>query len=530
MRIRAAAQRQKHIVFGLVAGLVCSTASMLKSDESKEPSLNKGYASREAEIADAVRRNNQIFKDWPRPQLALVFTGQMNGYLEPCGCAGLDNQKGGLKRRHSLFKRLTDQGWPLVPLDMGGLVRRVGPQAEMKYRFGLNSLIELGYRSIGFGVRELQLSSDAVIFALANLDPKKNPIVSANVGLIDFESGFSKRYQVIEKAGKRIGVTSVLGKRHEAALRGASEIIWEDPAQALREVVPQLVSENCDLLILQAHAEPEEIRKLSKEFPQFHFVVTAGAEEPPNRLYPIEGTQAQLIEVGKKGMYAMVLGLYDDLEKPLRIERVPLDHRFDDSKEMQKMLIAYQEELKVTSFEGLGITGVKHPTDSFVGSAACADCHTMAAEEFGKTPHSHATQTLVELDPPRHFDPECLSCHATGWEPQEYFPYASGFMSLEKTPHLNANGCENCHGPGQAHVAAESGDTDSGDTDADDGELERLRAAMRLEIVENEGNQDGQVYKEAVVVQMCMKCHDLDNSPEFDFQEYWPKVEHYGKD
>ena len=53
---------------------------------------------------------------------------------------------------------------------------------------------------------------------------------------------------------------------------------------------------------------------------------------------------------------------------------------------------------------------------------------------------------------------------------------------------------------------------------------------MRLTIVDNEGNKDGQVYEEAVVVKMCMKCHDIDNSPDFDFQEYWLKVKHSGMD
>jgi len=535
MRIRAAFARQKHLVFCLTAALVCLTASMLKSEEGSELGADDGsashesvsgkFASREAEIADAIKRNNLIFDDWPKPQLALVFSGEMDGYLEPCGCAGLDNQKGGLQRRHTILKRLADQGWPLVPIDMGGLVRRVGPQAEMKYRFGLQSLIELGYGAVGFGVRELQLSTESLVFAVANLDPEKNPLVSANVGLIDFESSFSKRYRVVEKAGKRIGVTSVLGKRHEPALRTASEIIWRDPEQALREVLPQLENENCDLLVLLAHAEPEEVRQLSQKFPQFQFMVTAGAPEPPEGLQAVEGTSAQLIETGHRGMYVMVLGIFDDRERPFRLQRVPLDHRFEDSDAMQKMLIAYQDELKVTGFNGLGITGVRHPTAGFVGSAACADCHTMAMEEFLKTPHSHATRTLVKLDPPRHFDPECLSCHATGWEPQEYFPYVSGFLSLEETPHLKANGCENCHGPGQGHVAAESGDTD-----ADDIELERLRAAMQLKIVENEGNQHGQVFEGATVVNICIKCHDEANSPDFDFQEYWPQVEHYGKD
>ncbi len=492
-----------------------------------EAAGGKKFPTRQAEIADAVLRNGEIFSDWPRPQLALVFSGEMDGYVEPCGCAGLDNQKGGLKRRHTLLRQLQERGWPLVPLDLGGLVRRVGPQAEMKYRFALKSLLEMGYPAVGFGARELQLSTDAVIYALANLELGKNPLVSANVAVFDFDSGFSRKYRVIEQAGQRIGVTSVLGQRHAGALRNASDVLWVDPEQALREVVPQLAGENCDLSILLVHGEPEEARQLARKFPQFQLVATAGgAEEPPHRMERIEGTDnTPLIEVGHKGMYVMVLGIYPDAAEPYRMQRVPLDHRFEDSEAMQRMLVAYQDELQDTGLEGLGITGVAHPTDEFVGSAVCADCHTEAAEVFENTSHAHAMGSLVELDPPRHYDPECLSCHVVGWEPQKYFPYNSGYLSLEKTPHLMNNGCENCHGPGKTHVAAESGEVD-----ADEAELERLRARMRLQIVENEGNQEGQVFEEGVVVKMCMQCHDLDNSPAFDFQEYWPHVEHYGKD
>ena len=526
MRFRADALRRNYLVWGCATLLVCSTASLLWSDDNSETESAQNSPTREEQIADAVKRNGPIFSDWPKPELAIVISGEMDGYLEPCGCAGLDNQKGGLKRRHTFFKQLTDKGWPIIPLDMGGLVRRVGPQSEMKYRFALQSLIKHDYETIGFGVRELLLSTDALIFAIANLEPDTNPLVSANVDLFSTDSGFSKKYHIVEKGGKRIGVTSVLGKQHQAKLKNAEGIMLQDPEKALEKIVPKLEKEECDLLILLVHSDPEEARELARKYPQFQFVATTGgAEEPPNRMYPIQGSQAQLIEAGHKGMYVMVLGIFDDAEQPYRIQRVPLDHRFDDSEDMQKMLIAYQDELKTTGLEGLGVTGVKHSTDGFVGTEACADCHSSAMEAFENTPHAHATKTLVELDPPRHFDPECLSCHATGWEPQKYFPYASGYLGLKKTPHLLDNGCENCHGPGQAHVAAESGETE-----ANEAQLEKLRARMRLKIVENEGNKDGQVFEKGVVAKMCMKCHDLDNSPEFDFQEYWPEVEHYGKD
>jgi len=499
--------------------LLCGNLRLLSAAEPK-------FESREAQIADAQKKNGLIFVDWPKPDLVLVFSGEMDGYLEPCGCAGLGNQKGGLKRRHTFFKRLADRGWPVVALDMGGQIRRFGPQADIKYRFAMKALTKLGYQAIGLGIKELQLDSNYLAYVLSNFEDRPNPVVSANLSIIDPSHGLSSRYRVIQVGNIKVGVTAVLGKKHQAALKNSSDIAWTEPAEALQKILPKMQGENCDLLILLVHADPDEATALAGQFPQFQFVATTGgAEEPPHRLTPIEGTETQFIEAGHKGMYLTVVGLYDDPRQPIRLQRVPLDHRFEDSSAMQQLLVEYQDELKTMELSGLGLFGNKHPVDSFVGSSVCADCHTEAAEIFEATPHAQATQTLVDLEPSRHFDPECLSCHVTGWNPQEFFPYTSGFQGLEKTLHLTGNGCENCHGPGAAHVAAESGDAG-----AEDDELERLRAAMRLKIVENEGNQEGQEIQTAVVVKMCLNCHDLDNSPEFDFQEYWKRVKHYGKD
>ena len=228
---------------------------------------------------------------------------------------------------------------------------------------------------------------------------------------------------MVEAGGKRIGITAVLGKKHQAALPKSEEISWKSPDQALRQVLPKLRSERCDFRVLLVHAEPKEAKQLARQFPQFNLVATTGgAEEPPHRFLEIEGSRAQLVEVGQKGMYVIVVGIYDNRKTPLRFQRVPLDHRFEDAYEMQQMLVAYQEELKGTGFAGLGLTSVKHPLDAFVGSEACADCHTTATEEFHKTPHAHATETLVKLDPPRHFDPECLKLPRYRLESPKVFP------------------------------------------------------------------------------------------------------------
>src|SRR5215469_12482967 len=84
-------------------------------------------------LPDPVVQNGAIFKDWKKPKLALVFTGEQLGYIEPCGCAGLENQKGGLRRRDTFLKQLRDKGWPVVAFDNGGLIRRFNRQQEIKF-------------------------------------------------------------------------------------------------------------------------------------------------------------------------------------------------------------------------------------------------------------------------------------------------------------------------------------------------------------------------------------------------------------
>jgi hypothetical protein len=326
---------------------------------------------------------------------------------------------------------------------------------------------------------------------------------------------------VIEAGGKKIGVTAVLGEKYEARLQG-DELVHEPPREALKKATAELQDKKCDFYVLLAHAPVDEARKLAAAVPGFDLVVASG--ETPVASYEletVEGTKTRLIQVGQKSMYVGVVGLFDDAKTPIRYDSVALDARFADSPAMLKLLADYQEQLKDLGLEELGAKPQPHPSGhKFIGSEKCGECHTKAMEKWRETAHSHATDSLVT--PPnsrasiaRHYDPECLSCHVTGWEPQKFFPYDSGYLSLEKTPQLVGSGCENCHGPGSAHVAAENNETT-----VSAGELAKLREAMRLPLAGAE--------------QRCTECHDVDNSPDFHkpgaFDRYWQRVKHHGKD
>ena len=84
-----------------------------------------------------------VWKEWPRPQLALMISGEQHGYFEPCGCTS--NQMGGMARRADLVKKLMEAGWEVRGVDLGGLSRRTIRQAQIKFESSLQALRDLQY-------------------------------------------------------------------------------------------------------------------------------------------------------------------------------------------------------------------------------------------------------------------------------------------------------------------------------------------------------------------------------------------------
>ena len=457
---------------------------------------------------DPIAVNGEIFVGWQKPKVALVISGRQDGYLEPCGCAGLDRMKGGLTRRHSLFKELKAKGWPVVAMDCGGLVKGFGRQAELKFHLSVDAMQKMGYDAIALGKTDLRLPAGELLSRVASSKGAPSPFLSANVAIFGFAADMTADHRIVDAGGLRIGITSVLGTSWQKEINN-TDVEMADPAAKLREVLPKL-KERSDVLVLLAHATMDESKRLADEFPEFDIVVTGGGNPVPPKDKEVLPKGNVLIEVGEKGMDAIVLGIYGD--DKIEYQRVPLDSRFEDSLDMKEFMRQYQQQLKADGLAGLGIRQVPHPQAAelgkFVGSKECESCHEESYDVWKKTGHADAWKTLVKLEVPRNYDPECISCHVIGWHPTEYFPYESGFLSEAETPKLIDVGCENCHGPGEKHIDAEMGD---------DAELQKkLQKAM---VVTKEQAQHDKT-------RWCLNCHDLDNSPDFNFEEYWPKVEH----
>ena len=76
-------------------------------------------------VATEEEKNQKIAVDWKDPLFVFFVTGNQTGYIEPCGCTGLENQKGGLSRRDSFLTSVRKRGWEVIPIDGGGQVFQV---------------------------------------------------------------------------------------------------------------------------------------------------------------------------------------------------------------------------------------------------------------------------------------------------------------------------------------------------------------------------------------------------------------------
>jgi hypothetical protein len=439
-----------------------------------------------------------------------------------------------MARRAGLFSKIESLGWTVRGVDVGGLSRRSGPQAQIKFETMLEALRELKYVALGMGVAELRLDPGYLLAQHLEAGDPRLCFLGANLTFLGTkELGTPLSYTIVEVEGCRVGVTSVMSDRirrevipdrtpEEAAV---ADLQWGDPSEALTEVLKKFDEEKVDFRVLLSQSTDEEIREQAVAFPQFDIIVAADGKDgdrEPEMIGPV-----RLLRVGEKGKTAGVVGLYPKGEKDsIRYELVTISAaHFSESEKMAELMKVYQGRLKDSSIV-TAENPVVHPSGAtFVGASKCGECHTKAFEIWKDTPHAHAFESLDPVHQrhgyerlhgiARDFDPECLSCHVTGWDPEEYVRFQSGFLNEQFAADdsekllqalMGGSQCENCHGPGSRHVEL----IEAGNTEAAAKEVR-----VTLEHAKNE---------------TCGKCHDADNSPEFNFEKYWEKVKHPGLD
>lgn len=414
-------------------------------------------------------------------QVSLIYSANLDGELEPCGCSE-QGDLGGLKRRAQLLDDMRKQNSNLIALSGGGLIASEGASDQVKSAFILEGFAALQYDAVALQWKD-------IAFGVDFLAKDKLPWISSNWK----DQAFPKR-QVIKR--------QVQGKKLEMHVYA-----WLDPeASPMRKMLGEHGVVQTDKIPLQQQLKQSHsagaltVLVIDKPLPEIEqqfdlsavdvLIIKSAYEE----FSPSKSVGNTLVlQAGSRGMRLGKLDFhFDPAAKASRISAlqekvIPMPSSIADAPRMLDWYQRYNDRVKQDYLKRVELRKkMESGVSPYAGEESCESCHPKQYQRWSESEHAKAYEDLEEVG--KSFDPACLQCHTVGFE------QPGGFFDAVMTSQLTAVQCENCHGAAKAHVDS----------------------AGKTPVA-------NQAWKKP---QMCAQCHTQPHSPGFDLEKYWPKIAH----
>lgn len=405
--------------------------------------------------------------------LTLVYSGNLNGELEPCGCSEAGNL-GGLKRRATLLDQLRAKDPQLVVISSGGLLFVEGAGDRLKSEYILSGFKQQGYDAIGVQWRDLALGPELVLEAGL-------PWVASN-----WHDDSLPASRLIERSGARIAFFSWLDPQQspQQQMQGSHTLVDGD-ITGLHRALRQAKADGA--ITVLATELPLKLAAGELGLEDVDILIQRSAYEEYSD--PVMQGETLVLQPGSRGMRLgrVDLTLADGRIQSWRHQVLPMPDTIADAEKMRDWYEDYNAAVKAAYLRRVELRKQREQGQSpYVGEEVCQTCHQAEHKVWSASDHAMAYDDLEAVG--KSFDPECIQCHVVG------FDKSGGFVDMNMTGHLMGVQCESCHGMGRAHVEA--------------------KGAVALP------NSDWDKEK------ICAQCHTQPHSPGFEFDKYWPKIRH----
>ena len=180
--------------------------------------------------------------------ITIIYSANLNGELEPCGCAEATNL-GGIKRRATMIQRLRVERPDLFLISSGGLLSSDSPQDRLKGEYILKGLATMDYDALGLQWRDLA-------FGLGFIEKFALPWVASN-----WFSDAIPPIRTVKRAGMRLAFFAWLdaNKSPQRQMTGAQKIVSDNP-QALVRAMAKAKNKRA-LTVLMTTLSLEDVRE-----------------------------------------------------------------------------------------------------------------------------------------------------------------------------------------------------------------------------------------------------------------------------
>jgi hypothetical protein len=351
--------------------------------------------------------------------IALLFSNDLHGEIEPCGCRG--TPRGGIVRKAKFIQSLKADS--LLQLDAGDLlfaqssiVPLLRKQSEVQARAlidGYNTLKHdawvPGEKDFALGLPFFERMKKTARFAVlgANLERRSGAALLKPSVVLKKKSGVREL---------RIGVIGLVG----ADLPWPKELRAKDPVETARKLVPELRKKS-DLVIALTHLGLDEDRKLAAAVPGIDLIVGAHSQSFLQKPEKIGSTW--ILQSSYRGEYIGHATLTERGFDPERHWLVGLEAEFDDPESpLARKIESLKKEIakldQDTSPKNVALPSSKQSFQTF---PRCAECHTPQTLFWLTTAHAKALEPLQEAK--QLLNRECIGCHSVG------FGHPKGFQA-----------------------------------------------------------------------------------------------------
>jgi 2',3'-cyclic-nucleotide 2'-phosphodiesterase (5'-nucleotidase family) len=212
----------------------------------------------------------------PAPDLELLYTGDVIGYVEDCGCK--QNPAGGLARRAWLVSQIKTNypETPVVLLDAGNFSDNPTEKGDIRTAALLKEMVGLGYKAVSVGDRDLTMGYDDLMKRIQGLPMQ---FISTNIVTQGTKTPIFAPYAIVEAKGRdgkpiRIGVLSVVRYTPVWQKSGPSgtNLAAAPVLEMVRTYYPEVRAKS-DVVVLMAALAKDDARDVARQLPELDMII-----------------------------------------------------------------------------------------------------------------------------------------------------------------------------------------------------------------------------------------------------------------
>lgn len=372
---------------------------------------------------------HEIDADSGKENLSIIFSHNINGELEPCGCR--HHPLGGISQLAGFFKFNSQKNINFY-IDIGDTFfanSKIPNSLEKSFKYSANSLAK---NLSNLGLKYMVPGDQDFAAGINFLDElgKKNKIsflisnLKNNIKLKHQKIG---KLKVFNKEFIFIGLVS-------PDLMNQNKSLFEDPFVVFQNLMKENPSFKDKNVMVLSHMGMDQDIRLAKKFPFIKWIIGAHSQSFLKEAQVVGSTR--IVQVLSRNHYLGKINIPVNPKAETQYELVEMRQKWEKELTPNPYIEAVQlyrtelNKIQKSEQENLMVYQNDKTVYKLSTASSCIECHKEQGKFWQKTAHALAYQTLRKKK--AELNPSCVGCHSLGYQQENGFIAATDIVQFKK--------------------------------------------------------------------------------------------------